>query len=107
MKKYFSLSKSRNLAIGSYRKEGKNREQTMSIEDLPLVSVQADWDEVIREVSSSMVPESTFWVACYRTGHESVQGSVEVRRTETNDVELEGKEGIQVIKLNSVCACNS
>ena len=99
----------------------------MSIEDLPLVSVQADWDEVIREVSSSMVPESSFWVACYRTGkeqytlknfssllklnnvigHESVQGSVEVRRTETNDVELEGKEGIQVVKLNSVCACNS
>ncbi|KAI8351181.1 hypothetical protein BD560DRAFT_228547 [Blakeslea trispora] len=73
----------------------------MSVEDLPFVSVQPDWDEVVREVASNTVPEGSFWIACYREGYTSVQGSVEVRRKGPNDVTLEGKEGIQVEKLNS------
>jgi proteasomal ATPase-associated factor 1 len=40
----------------------------MSIETLPFVSVQADWENVVREVASNTIPEGSFWIACYLTG---------------------------------------
>jgi proteasomal ATPase-associated factor 1 len=40
----------------------------MSVEILPFVSVQADWDEVVREVASNTISEGSFWIACYMTG---------------------------------------
>lgn len=40
----------------------------MSVQALPFVSVQADWDDVVREVASNTTPEGTFWIACYLTG---------------------------------------
>ncbi|KAI9355470.1 hypothetical protein BD770DRAFT_115490 [Pilaira anomala] len=73
----------------------------MSVQALPFVSVQADWDDVVREVASNTIPEGTFWIACYLTGKQSVQGSVIVKRTKENDIQLEGKDGITVTNLNS------
>lgn len=40
----------------------------MSIETLPFVSVQDDWEDVVREVASNTIPEGSFWIACYLTG---------------------------------------
>jgi hypothetical protein len=40
----------------------------MSIQALPFVSVQADWDDVVREVASNTIAEGSFWIACYLTG---------------------------------------
>jgi len=40
----------------------------MSVEILPFVSVQADWDEVVREVASNTISEGSFWIACYMAG---------------------------------------
>lgn len=40
----------------------------MTIQNLPFISVQADWDEVVREVDSNTIPEGSFWIACYLTG---------------------------------------
>ncbi|KAG2229433.1 hypothetical protein INT48_007035 [Thamnidium elegans] len=51
----------------------------MTIQNLPFVSVQADWDDVVREVDSNTIPEGSFWIACYLTGKQSVQGSVLVK----------------------------
>ncbi|KAG2205858.1 hypothetical protein INT46_002097 [Mucor plumbeus] len=73
----------------------------MSVETLPFVSVQADWDEVVREVASNTISEGSFWIACYMTGKESVQGSVDVRRIDNYEAALEGKGGIKVTMLNS------
>lgn len=90
----------------------------MSIQTLPFVSVQADWDQVVREVASDTVESASFWIACYLTGtktltrnpplnapllgRESVQGSVEVTQAEDSKVNLEGKDGITVTVINSV-----
>lgn len=40
----------------------------MSPIELPLISVQADWDQVVREVVSDKTSDSFFWIACYVTG---------------------------------------
>ncbi|CAO3645742.1 unnamed protein product [Mucor fragilis] len=73
----------------------------MPIETLPFVSAQADWDEVVREVASNTIPEGSFWIACYMTGKESVQGSVDVRRVDNYEASLEANNGIKVSMLNS------
>ncbi|EPB85922.1 hypothetical protein HMPREF1544_07254 [Mucor circinelloides 1006PhL] len=73
----------------------------MSVEILPFVSVQADWDEVVREVASNTISEGSFWIACYMAGKESVQGSVDVRRIDNYEAALEGNNGIKVSMLNS------
>ncbi|CEP17390.1 hypothetical protein [Parasitella parasitica] len=71
----------------------------MSAEILPFISVQADWDDVVREVASNTIPEGSFWIACYMTG--SVQGSVKVHRVGNYEASLEGTNGINVTMLNS------
>ncbi|CAO3644110.1 unnamed protein product [Mucor hiemalis] len=73
----------------------------MTVHTLPFVSVQADWEDVVREVASNTIPEGSFWIACYLTGKQSVQGSVNVTRCKENGVKLEGKDGIIVSGLNS------
>ncbi|GAA5815955.1 hypothetical protein MFLAVUS_009474 [Mucor flavus] len=73
----------------------------MTIQNLPFISVQADWDEVVREVDSNTIPEGSFWIACYLTGKQSVHGSVLVKRTPENEIELEGKDGFSITSLNS------
>lgn len=40
----------------------------MSTVELPLISVQTDWDQVVREVVSDKASNSFFWIACYLTG---------------------------------------
>lgn len=40
----------------------------MTVHTLPFVSVQADWEDVVREVASNTIPEGSFWIACYLTG---------------------------------------
>lgn len=40
----------------------------MAIQNLPFVSVQADWGDVVREVASNTIAEGSFWIACYLTG---------------------------------------
>ncbi|KAI7902093.1 WD40-repeat-containing domain protein [Cokeromyces recurvatus] len=73
----------------------------MTTEILPFVSVQADWDQVVREVASNTIPSGSFWIACYLKGKESVQGSVEVNRTKDYEITLEGKDDVVVTNLNS------
>ncbi|KAI8646055.1 hypothetical protein BD408DRAFT_18949 [Parasitella parasitica] len=72
-----------------------------TVETLPFVSVQADWDDVVREVASNTIPEGSFWIACYMTGKESIQGSVSVRRVGNYEASLEGTNDIKVTMLNS------
>ncbi len=40
----------------------------MVVENLPFVSVQPDWEEVVREVALNTAPGGSFWIACYLTG---------------------------------------
>lgn len=40
----------------------------MSVENLPFVSVQPDWEEVVEEVAAKTTLDSSFWIACYLTG---------------------------------------
>ncbi|ORE07523.1 hypothetical protein BCV72DRAFT_226470 [Rhizopus microsporus var. microsporus] len=74
----------------------------MSTIELPLISVQPDWDQVIREAVSNKASDSFFWIACYVTGKPSVQGQVEVIKKDNGEYELEGKNGFTVSSLGSV-----
>lgn len=40
----------------------------MSTIELPLISVQTDWDQVVQEAVSDKVSDSFFWIACYLAG---------------------------------------
>lgn len=40
----------------------------MSILQLPFISVQSDWQQVVQEVASGTIPETSFWIACYVAG---------------------------------------
>ncbi|KAI9469767.1 MAG: hypothetical protein EXX96DRAFT_380604 [Benjaminiella poitrasii] len=73
----------------------------MPTEILPFVSVQSDWEEVAKEVSSNTISNGSFWIACYLKGKESMQGTVEVNRTKEHEVELKGNADIIVASLNS------
>ncbi|CEG66681.1 hypothetical protein RMATCC62417_03216 [Rhizopus microsporus] len=73
----------------------------MSTVELPLISVQTDWDQVAREVVSDKASNSFFWIACYLTGKPSVQGQVEVIKKDNGEYELEGKNGFIVSSLGS------
>ncbi|KAF7730427.1 hypothetical protein EC973_002234 [Apophysomyces ossiformis] len=68
----------------------------MPIHVLPHVSVQPDWDQVVRDVSSRTVPEESFWISCYRQGEQSVHATVSVKSDK-----LEGQDGVQVERINS------
>ncbi|CEG78422.1 hypothetical protein RMATCC62417_13034 [Rhizopus microsporus] len=57
----------------------------MSTIQLPLISVQTDWDQVVREVVSDKASDSFFWIACYVTGKPSVQGQVEVIKKDNGE----------------------
>ncbi|KAI8394132.1 uncharacterized protein BYT42DRAFT_32177 [Radiomyces spectabilis] len=46
--------------------------QTMSIETVPYVSVQPDWDQVVKDVTSQTVAAEKFWISFYCTGRQNM-----------------------------------
>ncbi|KAG5462226.1 MAG: hypothetical protein BJ554DRAFT_5473, partial [Olpidium bornovanus] len=44
--------------------------------DLVRVTVQADWNDVVRDVAAGRAPRDRFWVSCYRKGCTSVHSGV-------------------------------
>ena len=52
--------------------------------DLPIVSVQHDYTEVVQDVLDDRVSQDKFWISCFKRGHESVHGSVVVTRSGSN-----------------------
>ncbi|KAI8072077.1 WD40-repeat-containing domain protein [Thamnidium elegans] len=62
----------------------------MTIQNLPFVSVQADWDDVVREVDSNTIPEGSFWIACYLTGGADFQVKIWSVLNGSNPVTLKG-----------------
>ena len=75
---------------------------TTTTDNLPLVTVQHDFQTVIDDVRSNVVSADKFWVSCYKTGETSVHGSVLVRKS-GSDVELDSQIGIEFAKLENVC----
>ena len=55
----------------------------MSI-SLPVVSVQHDYRDVLKDVGSGAVDEDKFWISCFKRGSRSVHASVVVTRSGTN-----------------------
>ncbi|KAG0191573.1 hypothetical protein DFQ28_011549 [Apophysomyces sp. BC1034] len=68
----------------------------MPIQVLPYVSIQPDWDKVVKDVMGHTVPEDSFWISCYRQGEQSVHAKVIVKHDK-----LEGRDGIHVDWVNS------
>lgn len=50
----------------------------MAYISLPVVTVQRDFNDVIKDVDDGLVPVDKFWVSCYKTGESSVHAKVEV-----------------------------
>ncbi|KAF5353356.1 hypothetical protein D9756_007802 [Leucocoprinus leucothites] len=62
---------------------------------LPVVTVQRDFCDVVRDVDEGVVPVDKFWVSCYKSGEASVHAKVEVELDEVDRdlVRYTSKEG--------------
>ncbi|KAI8880412.1 WD40 repeat-like protein [Backusella circina FSU 941] len=70
----------------------------MSVQNLPSISIQNDWDAVVQEVSTNTTKQGDFWISCHLTQKESLQGSVSVEQ----GPKLTAKEeGITIEYINS------
>ena len=56
----------------------------MAFISLPVVTVQPDFHQVIRDVDDGLVPVDKFWVSCYKTGETSVHDKIEVELDDVN-----------------------
>ncbi|KAJ7221419.1 WD40-repeat-containing domain protein [Mycena pura] len=68
------------------------------VTNLPVVTIQPTFREVIKEVWSGEVPQDTFWLSCYKSSQPSVHSKVRVTLDEVNRdvVRLEATEGIDI-----------
>ena len=59
---------------------------------LPIATVQPDFESIVNDVFSGLVPEDKFWLSCYKTGEDSVHGKVHITLNERdrNVVDFEG-----------------
>jgi hypothetical protein len=37
----------------------------MSVQNLPSISIQNDWDAVVQEVSTNTTKQGDFWISCH------------------------------------------
>ena len=67
----------------------------MATINLPISSIQPDFEAVINEVKEGIVPEDSFWLSFYKSGETSVHGKVTLTLDEKdrNLVLYEGKDG--------------
>ncbi|KAF9442568.1 WD40 repeat-like protein [Macrolepiota fuliginosa MF-IS2] len=86
----------------------------MAYISLPVVTVQRDFNDVVRDVDEGVVPVDTFWVSCYKSGESSVHAKVDVELDEVdrNLLRFRSKEGdVDFVKSDSVSgysiACRS
>jgi len=70
---------------------------------LPQVTIQHDFVNVIADVQDGTVPEEPFWVSCYKQESPSVHGKVFVKRATGGGVKL-APEGIEFQKNVHVSA---
>ena len=68
----------------------------MTTINLPISSIQPDFEAVINEVKEGIVPEDSFWLSFYKSGETSVHGKVTLTLDETdrNLVLYEGMDGV-------------
>ena len=68
----------------------------MTTINLPISSIQPDFEAVINEVKEGIVPEDSFWLSFYKSGETSVHGKVTLTLDEKdrNLVLYEGKDGV-------------
>lgn len=71
---------------------------------LPQVTIQHDVQSVIADVHDRIVTSEDIWVSCYRIGQASVHGKAAVQRSVNggDDIELVGREGIDIRRINNV-----
>ncbi|KXN87837.1 Proteasomal ATPase-associated factor 1 [Leucoagaricus sp. SymC.cos] len=67
----------------------------MAYISLPVVTVQRDFCDVIRDVDEGIAPVDKFWVSCYKSGETSVHAKVEVELDEVKRdlVRFRAKDG--------------
>ena len=68
----------------------------MTTINLPISSIQPDFEAVINEVKEGIVPEDSFWLSFYKSGETSVHGKVTLTLDEKdrNLVLYKGKDGV-------------
>ena len=68
----------------------------MTTINLPISSIQPDFEAVINEVKEGIVPEDSFWLSFYKSGETSIHGKVTLTLDEKdrNLVLYEGKDGV-------------
>lgn len=75
-----------------------------SVIALPIATVQPDFEAIVHDVFSGLVPEEKFWLSCYKTGEESVHGKVHLALNESdrNLLDFGGQGGITFEKGSDV-----
>ncbi|THH27144.1 hypothetical protein EUX98_g7041 [Antrodiella citrinella] len=63
---------------------------------LPIVTIQPDFEQVISDINSGLVPNESFWISCYKSGETTVHGKVHATLDERdrNLVRFEGQGGV-------------
>ena len=71
---------------------------------LPIATVQPDFESIVNDVFSGLVPEDKFWLSCYKTGEDSVHGKVHITLNERdrNVVDFEGQGGVKFARGSDV-----
>jgi hypothetical protein len=70
---------------------------------LPRITVQPTLPLVIQEIKDGLHGAEDTWVSCYLEASPSVHGRLRVSEVEGGgDVELEGREGVQVVRVSNV-----
>ena len=69
---------------------------------LPIATVQTDFESLIDDVFSGLVPEDKFWLSCYKSGEQSVHGKVHLSLNERdrNLVDFRGDAGLEFKKID-------
>lgn len=83
---------------------------------LPIVTVQHDFDDVISDVRDGILPSESFWLSCYKTGEPSVHGKVHaslddrdrnlVRFENHGGVEFKHNQDVSTVNYASCCRLN-
>ncbi|KAG0244567.1 Cofactor of BRCA1 [Actinomortierella wolfii] len=103
-----SLGRAGNIAdsfvnLGRWLETLYTTRPTRQLNDERMVTVQADWTDVVAEVLKYHTPQS-FWISCYLRGETSVHGSAKVTFVDDNQVEFSGHDGIELKRLSNL-AC--
>lgn len=77
----------------------------MAYISLPVLTVQKDFSDVVRDVDEGILPLDRFWVLCYKTGENSVHAKIEVELDEVKRdlLRFSAKEGdVEFVKTENV-----